>query len=175
MMKKLIFFSLIVLVSLAVLNQTGCAQEKKELTSTAGVEAGTKALDFTLDDVRGRATSLKDFEGRKVVFLVFSATWCPACNREIPELIKLQNEYGPKGLEIVDIYIQESQKKISSFVEKNRINYTILLDLDGSVARQYKVHGIPTLMVIDKESVIRERGYPPSSRFVSLIEELLGE
>lgn len=160
-MKKIIIIIFIVFVAFFFLYQTGHTQEK--------------AIDFTLKDIKGKEVSLSDFTGEKVVLLVFSATWCPACNREIPALKKLHSEYDKRGLKIIDVYIQESQEKIAKFIENNSIPYTILLDLDGKVARQYEVRGIPTFMVIDKKGIIKERGFPPSSRFIPLFEDLLKE
>lgn len=134
-----------------------------------------EVIDFTLKDIKGKDVTLGNFIGKNVILLVFSATWCPPCNKEIPELKKLHNEYGESGLKIIDVYIQESRRKLVNFVKNKDIPYTILLDLDGGVARQYKVRGIPTLMVIDKKGIIQKRSYPPSSRFIPLFEELLKE
>jgi peroxiredoxin len=169
-MKKILLHTLSCLVAVALLSQTGCAQD-----TPGGGDSGTQALDFTLTDVNGRTVRLGDFVGRNVILLVFSATWCPPCNKEVPELKKLHDEYGPKGLKIIDVYIQESQEKIASFVQKNAIPYTIVLDLDGAVARQYGVRGIPTFVVIDKTGAIKKRGYPPSRQYVAVFEKLLEE
>lgn len=75
----------------------------------------------------------------------------------------------------MDVFIQESKAKVESKVSKEKIPYTVLLDLDGEVAKQYSIHGVPTLLIIDKEGTIVKRGYPPSSRFIPLFEELLNK
>jgi len=171
--KKVIICAIFVFAVFFLSYNIGCAQEKANVSF--GVDAGSKAINFKLQDVKGKNVSLNDFIGKKVILLVFSATWCPACNEEIPELKELHNKYGKKGFKVLDVDIQESQKKVANFVKKKEIPYTVLLDLDGTVARQYKVRGIPTLMIIDKKGVIRERSYPPSSRFIPLFEKLLKE
>jgi len=171
--KKVIICAVFVFAVFSLSYNTGCAQERKDASS--GVNAGSKAINFKLADIEGKNVSLNDFIGKKVILLVFSATWCPPCNKEIPELKKLHNKYGKKGFEVIDVYIQESRRKLINFVKNKDIPYTILLDLDGGVAKRYKVRGIPTLMVIDKKGVIRKRSYPPSSRFIPLFEKLLKE
>lgn len=161
-MKKVIIFGVLVSIVLILLHSI-----------SPGVEAGNKAVDFTLEDIDGNKVSLKDYKGQNVVLLVFSTTWCPSCNSEVPELKKLHEQFSGKGLKIVDVFIQESKAKVGSKVSKEKIPYTVLLDLDGEVAKQYSIHGVPTLLVIDKEGTIVKRGYPPSSRFIPLIEDLL--
>lgn len=76
-MKKVIIFGVLVSIALILLHSI-----------SPGVEAGSKAVDFTLEDIGGNKVSLKDYEGENVVLLVFSTTWCPSCNSEIPELKK---------------------------------------------------------------------------------------
>jgi len=164
---------LAVVVVAVFLYKNGGTQEKED--ASPGVRVGNEAEDFTLRNLDNTRISLSDYIGKNVILLVFSTTWCPACNKEIPELNKLHKTYGDKGLKIIDIFIQEGKPKVSKTVSKNSIAYEVLLDIKGEVARKYKVHGVPTLMVIDTAGIIRRRGYPPSSKHVSLIEDLLEE
>ena len=86
----------------------------------------------------------------KTVLLVFWATWCVYCRQEIPDLVKLKEQYKDKNLEIFGVNIQESSAKIKPFVDKNKINYPVLLDANGNVARAFEVQGIPANVLIDK-------------------------
>jgi len=111
------------------------------------VKAGDIAPDFELMDLSGNKVGLSGFNNHTVL-LVFGATWCPHCRAEIPELKALQKEYGDRGLKVVYIDVQESVRKVESFVRKNKIDYTVLLDQKGTVARRYRVTGIPLNVVI---------------------------
>ncbi|MBN1828656.1 MAG: TlpA family protein disulfide reductase [Deltaproteobacteria bacterium] len=111
------------------------------------------APDFTLVDLAGKEHRLSDYRG-KVVLLEFSATWCPYCKGIIPYIHQLQQTYGAKGLVILFIDVMESKKKVKAFVEEYDITYPVLLDEKGKVARQYKVAGIPTLVLIDQNGKI---------------------
>jgi len=119
---------------------------KAEQNSTA-----QEAPNFTLKDLNGKEVSLKEFKDKKAVLLVFWATWCVYCRQEIPELIKLKEQYKDKNLEIFGVDIQESSAKVKPFADKNKINYTILLDQTGDTARAYEVQGIPANVLIDKK------------------------
>jgi len=111
------------------------------------------APDFTLSDIKGNKVSLSDLKGH-VVLVVFTTTWCPYCKREIPGLKKMYETYSQKGLEIVAVYIQESQQKVSAFASAYKLPYTILLDTSGMVARAYGIRGVPTKVLIGKDGII---------------------
>ncbi|TFG93516.1 MAG: TlpA family protein disulfide reductase [Syntrophobacterales bacterium] len=111
------------------------------------------APDFVLKDLNGSEVSLDDYKG-KVVLLAFSTTWCPHCRKMPPYLNELRSSYGDKGLVILNIDIQEPQKKVRSYAEKQNIQYTVLLDEDGAVATAYQVRGVPSLILVDKKGTI---------------------
>ncbi len=106
------------------------------------------APDFTLKDMTGKIVSLHDFLG-KPVLLVFSTTWCPNCRMELPEIKKIYDRYGGKGLVVLAIDIMESQEKVSKFFSKRNVPYQVLLDADGKISEKYGVIGVPTRVLID--------------------------
>jgi peroxiredoxin len=114
--------------------------------------------EFSLNNLDGAKVSLTDYQNKSMVLVVFWATWCPSCRAEIPELNKMAEQYKDK-LEILGINIKETPKKITDFKVKNTINYQILLDAKGDVAQKYKVVGIPTNILIDKDGKIIYNGY----------------
>jgi peroxiredoxin len=113
-----------------------------------------KAPDFVLTDLKGQQFRLSDRKGKNPVLIVFSATWCTYCVKEIPNLKSLHATYAKQGLEIVNIDIQESKEKVDKFAAKHDLPYRTLLDLDGAVSGVYQVRGIPTTVLIDKNGLI---------------------
>ena len=69
---------------------------------------------------------MADYLGKKIILLNFWATWCPACNEEIPALKKFYSEYNKK-IAIFSIDVGETSQKVSGFAEKKAINYYLQL------------------------------------------------
>lgn len=120
-----------------------------------GVDLGQKAAPFKLLSVEGKEIVLESFAKDKVLLLVFGTTWCPSCRHEVPILKEYYDDLKDDGLRVLGIDVQESKKKVNSFVKKNQINYPVALDSNAEVARLYQVVGIPLNIVLDKNGVIR--------------------
>jgi thiol-disulfide isomerase/thioredoxin len=103
---------------------------------------GSVAPVFELKSIPdGKATPLASFRG-KAVLLNFWATWCGPCKIEMPWLVDLQKKYGPQGLQIVGVAMDDtSDKEIADFAHKMGVNYVVLKgtekvgDLYGGVDR----------------------------------------
>ena len=138
-----------------------------------GVNVGQKASSFKLSTVDGKELELESFAKDKVTLLVFGATWCPACRHEIPILKEYYNELKDDGLNVLNIDIQESEKKVKSFVEKQQINYPVVLDFNAKVAMLYKVVGIPLNVILDRNgAIVYKENRPPGKE---ALKKLLGD
>lgn len=113
----------------------------------------TKAVDFKLKDLNGNVVSLSQYKGKKV-FLNFWATWCPPCKGEMPDIEKLYNEINDSDLVILAVDLGEKADTVKSFIDKNKYDFTVLLDTSGEVADKYRIDSIPTSYFIDKDGYI---------------------
>ncbi|WP_067619492.1 TlpA family protein disulfide reductase [Dissulfuribacter thermophilus] len=113
-----------------------------------------KAPNFTLLNLEGDVVKLSNFKG-KVVLLNFFATYCPPCRYEIPDFVKLQQELGPKGFQVIGVSVDENGEKILPyFVEKLQINYPVLL-ATTKVLRDYgNIYALPQSFLIGKDQTI---------------------
>src|SRR5215472_9238627 len=73
-------------------------------------KAGAAAPDFTLPDLKGRNVQLASFKGKAVV-VDFWATWCEPCKIEMPWLVDLQKKYGPQGLQVLGVAMDDTDDK----------------------------------------------------------------
>lgn len=132
--------------------------------SVLQVEMLPDAPDFTLKTVDEKAVHLKDLKG-KAVMLNFWATWCIPCKQEIPWLVSFQKQYGPQGLVILGLSMDESQPAVHKFLQATPVNYPVLI-ANQAVADQYFVKGLPTSIYIDANGRITDQVPGASSRSV---------
>lgn len=141
-------------------------------TQPAGSPGG-QAIDFTLKNLAGKEVNLlKDFAKKKVIILVFSATWCPYCVQEIPALKNIYSKYNYKGVEIIHIDPQESRDRVQSLADKYKIPYPVLLDENGEVIKQYKILGLPTIIYLDQKRNIKWRSSGGEQDYDGRLQEL---
>lgn len=115
--------------------------------------AGSKAPDFVLKDLNGQEFKLSNRKGNPVL-IVFSTTWCTYCRTRIPYLKEIHKNYSNRGLEMVNIDIQESHEKVSRFASEYQLPYQVLLDQNRTVSDTYYVRGVPTIILIDRDGKI---------------------
>jgi thiol-disulfide isomerase/thioredoxin len=117
----------------------------------------TPAPAFSLKDLRGRGVRLDDYKG-KVLLVNFWATWCAPCRAEMPDLVKLQKEFGSRGLQIIGItYPPQNRASVRRVVRQLKLNYPILFG-SGKTAVDYNVGDVlPTTVVVDREGKVRAR------------------
>lgn len=136
-------------------------------------EAGIPAEDFVLKDLDGRSVSLKSFEEKSPVLLVFWATWCGFCQEEIPKIVRLRNKYSSDELAILGIDLQEPRGYVRAFAEKFGINYPILLDEDAKVAIRYGIYSVPTFLLVDRQGSVIAYDNRLSPAVLSLIDDIV--
>ena len=121
---------------------------------------GTFAPDFSLPQLNGDPLQLSAHRG-KIVLLDFWATWCDPCKTEIPWLIEFNHKYGPKGLVILGIAMDDEGKKaVQPWVasrsfdvngQQAKMDYPILLGNDKIADKFGGILGLPTSMLYSRD------------------------
>jgi len=121
------------------------------LSFQAGVAA--PAPDFMLKDLDGHVVRLSDYRGKVVVVNIW-ATWCPRCLAEMPELVKLQEEYKGKGLQVIGVSTaREARSKVVRIRSELKINYPLLRDTKDVLSGRAKA--LPLTLVVDRNGVVQ--------------------
>jgi len=151
------------------------------------LETGARAPAFEGRTLDGQPVSLRDLRGRVVVLNVW-ATWCAPCVQEMPALERLHRALAPEGLAVIGVNVDAAptllegaglrlEDRVAAFVEELGLTFPIWLDSERAIEKAYRITGLPTTFVIDRNGRIvrQDRGAvawdePPHS---TQIRELL--
>jgi thiol-disulfide isomerase/thioredoxin len=125
--------------------------------TTVSASGASELWSQPLRDVGGAPHTLDQWRG-KVLVVNFWATWCAPCREEIPLFVKLQREYGERGLQFVGIAIDEPGK-VQPFAQEFGINYPVMVGgLDTAEWSRRLGNGagaLPYTLIIGRDGVVR--------------------
>lgn len=141
-------------------------------TTARAVAAGEAPVGgWTQPD--GRRVRLEDLRGQ-VVVLDFWATYCPPCRDEIPHLVKLQKQYGPKGFKVIGLNVggEDDKPKIPDFVRLYGIQYQ-LAEPEPETVRLFlsQDDSIPQTFVLDRQGRLVRHFVGYDSEVASQLEQ----
>jgi thiol-disulfide isomerase/thioredoxin len=165
-MLRRIVFVLAAMLAIASLFSCGGDKSAKESTAQQGSpQAATQQpatqqaaaqpiavpeLQFTTLDAQGVSQSSTQWIGKQPVVLNFWGTWCGPCRREIPDLVKLYDEYHQRGIQIVGLAVNDDPKDVLAFAGEHQMQWTMLMATDD-IRKQYDVvNGVPTTIFLDQ-------------------------
>ncbi|MDF2586734.1 MAG: hypothetical protein K0S41_575 [Anaerocolumna sp.] len=127
-------------------------------------------IDFTLTDQYGNTHTLSDYKG-KVIFLNFWATWCGPCQREMPDIQELYEQFGENSEDVIILGVanpssdnypnnqDEDKETIIKFLDDNEYTFPVVFDETGEILNSYYINAFPTTFFINKDGNIV--GYAP--------------
>lgn len=121
------------------------------------VNTGDDGEKHPLPDMNGRPVRLEDYRG-KVVFINFWASWCRPCRREMPEIQRLQEQFGDRlKVLAVNATAQDEEAEAREFVRQLGLTFDVLMDRTGEAVEAYQVILFPTTFIVDPGGTIRTR------------------
>lgn len=168
--KRVLIYGIVALCLLGLYVVSRRAQKPKHAAS------GNSAPDFTVTDINGKKLSLSSYRG-KVVLLDFWATWCTPCRAEIPHFVEMQQQFGPQGLQVIGISMDDGPKPVKEFYEQYRINYPLAVGDDKLAESFGGVLGLPVNFLIDRDGRIVKKylGATEVSDFDKDVADLLSQ
>ena len=112
---------------------------------TKTVETGGKAPDFSLADQAGRTVRLKDFKGKTVVLYFYPKDDTPGCTKEACDFRDAETAIKKAGAVVLGVST-DPVKAHDKFVEKFKLPFTLLADVDKKIVEAYGVWGEKTFM-----------------------------
>jgi len=107
--------------------------------------AGKKAPDFSLPDSNGKAVSLSDYRGKRVVLYFYPKDGTPGCTMEACGFKDAAAEYEKRGAVVLGIS-PDTPKSHSKFAAKYKLPFTLLADGGAKTAKKYGVWGEKSFM-----------------------------
>lgn len=128
----------------------------ERIAKVAAVAVGQIAPDFTLNTPAGEALSMHSIKA-KVKLIDFWASWCGPCRGENPNVVKVYEEFHPKGLEILSVSLDNNNDAWVKAIEDDKLTWNHVSDLkgwDSAAAQLYTVNGIPHTVLLDENNQI---------------------
>lgn len=100
----------------------------------------------------------------KVIYLDFWASWCGPCRESFPWMNEMRDKYANQGLEIIAVTLDQDKDLARRFAEEFKAEFTIGFDVEGTVADQFGVRGLPSSVIIDRDGNLVENhtGFNPT-------------
>lgn len=115
------------------------SQLSTEATDISPLLIGERFPDLELSAVGGESTLLSEvFAKGPSVFVFYRGGWCPYCTKHLAAIGQSEDKILEMGYQIIAIS-PDSPEKLAGTMEKEAVNYLLLSDADGALAREVGV------------------------------------
>ena len=87
----------------------------------------------------------------KVVYVDFWASWCVPCRKSFPWMNALQTKHQEQGFVVLSINLDAEKRLAQNFLQQVPANFAIIYDAKGKLARQFKIKGMPSSYLFDRQ------------------------
>ena len=115
------------------------------------------APDWTLPAIQNAEgnLSMSDFRG-KITYVDFWASWCGPCRLSLPALNSLNEQFANDPVQFLAISIDVVEEDAWDFLKRYSVDYPVVIDTEGDIARMFAVDGMPSGYLLDSEGRVRE-------------------
>lgn len=118
------------------------------------LKIGDKAPEFSVKNQDGKRIKLSDFLGKKVILFFYPKASTPGCTVEVKNLRDNYKELQDKGFEVIGVSA-DSEKRQKNFCVKNDLPYSLLVDEEKEVIKDYGVWGLKKFMGREYDGIHR--------------------
>lgn len=122
------------------------------------LQIGNTPPDFTIKSNYGADVNLKNTcANNKYTIIMFWATHCPHCMRDLPGFVPVYNEYKSKGLEVIGVALDVNKTKWKNTIEEKGFNWKNVSQFGNyksPVCIDYKINKTPSWFILDSSMKI---------------------
>ena len=145
--------SLLVIISLLASAGTFSGDRNNVIT----LDPPQSAPDWTLPAIQNSdgVLSMADFRGQ-ITYVDFWASWCGPCRLSLPALNQLKNQLKGRPVQFLAVSIDVVEEDAWDFLSRYSVDYPVVIDTEGDIARLFEVNGMPSGFLVDAEGMVRE-------------------
>ena len=115
------------------------------------------APDWTLPAIQNSdgELSMSDFRGQ-ITYVDFWASWCGPCRLSLPALNQLKEQFKDRPVQFLAVSIDVVEEDAWDFLSRYSVDYPVVIDTDGEIARLFEVNGMPSGFLVDADGMLRE-------------------
>jgi thiol-disulfide isomerase/thioredoxin len=182
------WLAILVIVFVAIVALASCGSKESDSKQAQGTTPQTgggdapaevspagAGIQFAALDLYGQSQSSEQWIGKRPVVLNFWGTWCPPCRREIPDLVKLYDEYRPRGIALIGLAVKDEPADVNFYAMRAGMKWVMLMASNEALQSYDVVNGIPTTIFIgaDGREITRFIGNRSYEDFKPAFEAIL--
>ena len=115
------------------------------------------APDWSLPAIQNAegTLSMSDYRGR-ITYVDFWASWCGPCRLSLPALNALNAQFADDPVQFLAISIDVVEEDAWDFLKRYTVDFPVVIDTEGDIARTFAVDGMPSGYLIDGDGHVRE-------------------
>lgn len=121
------------------------------LSAHADIKVGTPFPDLATFKLEG---NLPELTKDKVIMIDFWASWCGPCAQSFPTMDELQKTYGPQGLVIIAVNVDEKKADMENFLKTHHVTFSIVRDAKQKLVETTGISTMPSSFLIDKNGKV---------------------
>jgi peroxiredoxin len=115
---------------------------------------GKQAPLLELKDLQGKTLSLADYRGKKVIVLMFWASWCAPSTHDMETLNAFVTEAEQNGAIVLAINLGEPAEQVRASVQEHGYRGTVLLDPETKSLDAFRFGELPMTILIGREGTV---------------------